>query len=350
MHDAPQDYVVGLSSDIAAPDGSTIFGDVGLERLTAAGLRWEVMPPLAGDSPTPEEIAPYDAILSFGHWSFSRELVAASPRLKHVARHGAGHDGIDLDGLAAEGVTVTNAPDGVRRPLALAALTLLLALSHKLVQNQRLATDGRWDARGEERGLGVTGRTIGIIGLGQVGADLACLVAPLGVTLIALDRPSARQRAAELGVELVSLEELAARSDYVVVTASLTPSSRHTVDAAFLALMRPESYIINVARGPLVDQAALTLALQEGRIAGAGLDVLDVEPPASDEPLLHMDNVIVTPHSLCWTAEFVRDVSTSVMESLVDVARGRHPQHALNQPVARRPTAHVPPRTPGDPA
>ena len=328
-----EEYVVGLSSDVAAPDGSTIFGDVGLDRLTAAGLRWEVMPALTGHDPSPAELAPYDAVLSFGHWGYSQEVVAAAPRLKHVARFGAGFDGIDLAGLAAEGVVVTNTPNGVRRPLALAAMTLLLALSHRLLDNQRAAAEGRWSDRGDYRGLGLAGRTVAIIGVGGVGTDLAQLIAPLGVRIVTVDRPSvrARQAAGELaGIELLSLEGLAVQADYVILTASLTPSSRHMVDADFLARMPETSYVINVGRGPLIDQAALVDALRTGSIAGAGLDVLEQEPPAADDPLLTMDNVIVTPHALCWTADFVRDVSTSVIDALIDVAHNRPPAHPLN--------------------
>ncbi|WP_127125774.1 2-hydroxyacid dehydrogenase [Georgenia sp. SYP-B2076] len=327
-------YVVGISADLAAPDGLTVFGDIGLDRLTDAGLRWEVFPDGgAPHAPTPEMLAPYDAVLSLGHWPFSRDLVAAAPRLKHVARFGAGYDGIDVAGLAEEGVIVTNTPLAARRPLATAALTFLLALSHRLVENHRLAAGGDWERRGQRRGIGVAGRTVGIVGLGGVGSEVARLIAPLGVRIVSEDRPSARARAAELGVELVSRTRLAAESDFVVLTAALTPSSRHLVDAGFLAAMRPTAYVINVGRGQLIDQAALTEALRAGRIAGAALDVLDPEPPAPDEPLLRMDNVIVTPHSLCWTADFVRDGSGSVVEALVDVARGRRPVHTLDASV-----------------
>lgn len=321
-------YLVGVTPDVFRPDGSTFFGDVGLDRLTDAGLHWEVMTPTAGHHAT--DLEPYDAVLSFGHLHFTREAVAVAPRLRHVARFGAGYDGIDVDGLGEEGVLVTNAPDGVRRPLALAALTLVLALSHRLVENHRAATEGRWAARGDHRGLGLAGRTVGIVGFGGVGADLAGLLAPLGVRLVTLDRPRARDRAAALGVELLPLERLAAESDYVVLTAALTPSSHHLVDAAFLARMRPTSYLVNVGRGGLVDQAALTAALTEGRLAGAGLDVLDPEPPAPDEPLLALDNVVLTPHALCWTDDFVDGVARSALDALLDVAQGRVPAHLLN--------------------
>ncbi|NKX92416.1 glyoxylate reductase [Sanguibacter hominis ATCC BAA-789] len=323
-------YVVGLTSDNVAPDGTTVFGDIGLERLEAAGLTWRTMRPVDGHAPTPGDLDGFDAILSFGHWPFSRELVAACPRLKHIARFGAGYDGIDPDDLAAEGVVLTNAPDGVRRPLALSALTLVLALSHELVANQRLVSSGRWEDRGQHIGRGVAGRTVGIVGFGSVGQDLAGLLVPLGARVVTVDRDSAHEPAARLGVDLVPLDRLAAESDYVVLTASLNPGSFHVVDATFLAHMRPTSYLVNVGRGPLVDQAALTAALDAGQIAGAALDVLEEEPPATDEPLLSMDQVIVTPHALCWTEDFVRGVTDSAFESLVDVAHGRRPRNLLN--------------------
>lgn len=335
MTESSQTYRVGLTADCAQPDGTTIFGDIGLERLTAAGLSWDVMSPVVGHLPNAADLDGYDAVLSFGHLHFTPEVVSAAPRLKHVARYGAGYDGIDLDGLADAGVVVTNTPLAVRRPLALAALTLVLALGHRLVENHAAASDGRWADRGSYRGVGIAGRTIGILGLGGVGSDLVRLVAPLGVRVIASDRPEIREAAAALGVELVSVDRLAAESDYVVVTAALTPSSYHLVGEQFLAAMKPSAYLVNVARGPLVDQAALTAALRSGSIAGAGLDVLEEEPPPADEPLLTMDNVIVTPHALCWTNDFTSAVATSVIEAIIDVAQGRRPQHVLNPRAAQ---------------
>lgn len=332
-HADPGGYRVGLTADCARPDGSTIFGDVGLHRLTDAGLTWDVLPAVDGHVAPAEVLAPYDAVLSFGHLHFSRELVAAAPRLLHVARFGAGYDGIDVTGLAAEGVVVTTTPLAVRRPLALAGLTLLLAVSHRLVENHRAATAGRWADRGRYRGAGLAGRTVGIVGLGGVGADLAGLLAPLGVRVIAADPYASVERAASLGVALVEVARLAAESDYVLVTAALTPETRHLVGAEFLAAMKPSAYVVNVARGGLVDQAALTTALRDGSIAGAALDVLDPEPPAAGDPLLTMDNVIVTPHALCWTADFTRDVATSAIEAIIDVAHGRPPAHPVDPSV-----------------
>ncbi|WP_250444826.1 2-hydroxyacid dehydrogenase, partial [Actinotalea sp. C106] len=281
-------YRVGVTAEGVEPDGTTLFGDIGLERLAAAGLSWEVMPPAAGHAPAPEDLEPYDAVLSIGHLQFTREVVAAAPRLRHVARFGAGYDGIDLEALADAGVVVTNTPEAVRRPLAASAVTLLLALAHRLLENHAAATSGRWSERGRYRGPGIAGRTVGIIGLGSVGADVARLLAPFGARVVTQDRPSARDRAAELGIDCLPLEDLVAQSDYVVLTAALTPTSRHMVDAAFLAAMKPTASLVNVARGGLVDQPALTAALAEGGITGAGLDVLDPAPPLPGDPLLRL--------------------------------------------------------------
>jgi phosphoglycerate dehydrogenase-like enzyme len=327
-------YVVGLTADGADASGETIFGDIGLERLTAAGLQWRLLPEIPAHGPVdPSSLDGVDAVVSFGHIPFDAELVRRAPRLRHVARFGAGYDGIDPQGLASEGVLLTTAPQAVRAPMALSAVTLVLACAHRLVENHMAASTGRWvEERGRHRGIGVHGRVAGIVGFGSVGSLVAEQLQGLGMTVIALDRPSARERAAELDVELVDLGELARRSDVVVVTAALTAASRHLVDEAFLAQMRPTAYLVNVARGGLVDQAALTVALQEGRIAGAALDVLEPEPPSADDPLLRLPTVIVTPHALCWTADFTREVSTSVIDSVIAASRGVVPETALADP------------------
>lgn len=325
------DYVVGLTADGADESGFTIFGDIGLERLIAAGITWRLLPPIPSHGPVdPESLAGVDAVLSFAHVPFDADLVRRTPRLRHVARFGAGYDGIDPVGLAGEGVVVTTAPLGVRAPLALSALTLVLACAHRLVENHDVTVNGRWGTeRGKHRGIGVAGRTAGIVGFGSVGTLVAEQLQTLGLSVITLDRPSAREKAAAMNVGLVDLPTLAARSDFVVVTAALNASTVGLLGEEFIAAMKPTAYLINVARGAIVDQAALTRALQEGRIAGAGIDVYDPEPPAADDPILALPNVIATPHALCWTEDFTRDVSAYVIAALIAAARGEVPETAL---------------------
>ncbi|AWT53487.1 NAD(P)-dependent oxidoreductase [Mycolicibacterium smegmatis] len=327
------DYVVGLTADGADATGATIFGDIGLHRLEEAGISWRLLPPIPAHGPVdPAALAGVDAVVSFGHIPFSAELVRQVPRLRHIARFGAGYDGIDPVALAREGVVLTNTPAAVRRPLALSGLTLLLACAHRLLENHRVTVSGKWALqRGAYRGTGVDGRTVGILGFGSVGSELAGMLAPLGVEVIATTRSGRSERAAQLGVELVDRETLAARSDFVVVTAALTEENRGMLDESFFAAMRSSAYFINIARGGLVDQPALTRALRDGGIAGAALDVYDPEPPAADDPLFAMDNVICTPHALCWTADFTRDVSRSVIDALIAVSRNEIPETALGR-------------------
>lgn len=331
MRNDRNDYVVGLTADGADATGSTIFGDIGLHRLEEAGISWRLLPDIPAHGPVdPAALFGVDAVISFGHIPFSPELVRAVPRLRHIARFGAGYDGIDPVALAREGVVLTTTPAAVRKPLALTGLTLLLACAHRLLENHRVTVGGRWAAeRGAYRGNGLDGRTVGILGFGSVGSELAKMLAPLGVTVIANTRSGSSARAEQLGVELVDRLTLAARSDYVVVTAALTDQNRGMLDAPFFAAMRSSAYFINIARGGLVDQPALAQALRAGRIAGAALDVYDPEPPAADEPLFTMSNVICTPHALCWTADFTRNVSTSVMDALIAVSRNEIPDTAL---------------------
>ncbi|MGV9800704.1 2-hydroxyacid dehydrogenase [Mycobacterium sp. NPDC003449] len=327
------DYVVGLTADGADETGSTIFGDIGLHRLERAGISWRLLPDIPAHGPVdPAALAGVDAVISFAHVPFSAELVRAAPRLRHVARFGAGYDGIDPVALAREGVVLTTTRDAVRKPLALSGLTLLLACAHRLVENHRVTVTGRWSSeRGRHRGIGLDGRTVGIVGFGSVGSELAEMLAPLGAAVIANTRSGSSPRADRMGIDVVDRATLAAQSDFVVLTAALTDESRGMIDESFFAAMKPSAYFVNIARGGLVDQPALTEALRSGAIAGAALDVYEPEPPSPDEPLLSMDNVICTPHSLCWTADFTRSVSNSVMDAVISVSRGEVPDTALGR-------------------
>src|SRR5262245_62720892 len=155
-------------------------------------------------------------------------------------------------------------------------------------------------------GMGLTGRTLGVFGLGNIGREVFALAAPFGMRHLAHDPYADPAGAAAAGAELVGLEALLRESDFVCLCCALTPATRHLIDARRLALMKPTAYLVNVARGPVVDQAALTEALRQGRLQGAGLDVFEREPIDPADPLLRLDNVILAPHALCWTDECFR--------------------------------------------
>lgn len=329
-------FTVALTRDAVFPDGSSVFGDLGLERLTDHGVAWRVLPRHSDPIPT-ADLEGFQAVLSLGHASFGRAQVDALPELLLIARFGAGYETIDLDACTHAGVAVTNTPDAVRRPLALAALTMVLSLAHNLPSKDRIVRQGRWDVKSKLRGHGVDGKTLGIIGFGSVGAELAALAQPLGFDVLGNNRSGSSARATELGVPLLDLDTLLARSDYVVLTASLTEESRGMIDARRLSLMKHSAYFVNVARGAIVNQRDLTAALRTGVIAGAGLDVFEPEPLSPDDDLVGMENVILSPHSLPHTEEFTRDASRSAIMAILAIADGEVPQFLLNPEVLQSP-------------
>ncbi len=328
-------FRVAVTADFLKPDGSCGFGDIGLQLFEQAGVEWEFLRESFAEAPAWVS-REYDGLLLLGP-QYTARSVADAQRLRIVARFGVGYDNVDVPACTAAGVLLTITPEGVRRPVAVAALTLLLALSHKLLIKDRLTRDGRWAEKLDYNGQGLTGRTLGLLGLGNIGAELARIAAPLDLTILAHDPWANAGLATSLGVRLVGLEELLASADYLVVCCALTADTRHLLSADCIARMKPSAYLINVARGPIVDQAALTAALQSGRLAGAGLDVFEAEPVDPKDPLLRLDNVILAPHALCWTDECFRANGRSAIGSLIDVAQGRTPQHIVNRAALEHP-------------
>ena len=208
---------------------------------------------------------------------------------------------IDVEACTEAGIALTITPGGVRRPVAAAIMTLLFALSGRLMDKDRLARGGTaaYLRRGEYPGVGLIGRTLASVGLGNIGAEMVRLAAPFDLRFIAHDparQPGAGGRAErDAGRSRHGVRE----GDFVAINCPLSPATRHLVDARRIALMKPTAFLINTARGPIVDQQALTEALAARRIAGAGLDVLEAEPPDPADLILRLDNVIVTPHALC---------------------------------------------------
>lgn len=322
-------FRIGLTRDFLKPDGSIGFGDIGLSLLDqAANVCWEFLPEIA--SPLrPDQIASYDGLMVLAP-QVTADTLANVERLSVIARFGVGYDNVDVAACSVAGVALTITPDGVRRPVAVSAITLLLALSHKLLIKDRLTREGRWSEKLNYMGQGVRGRTLGVIGVGNIGREIFQLAAPFEMRHIGYD-PYLKTPIE--GIEQVSLDDLLRQADYTVVCCALTPDTRHLLNAERLKLLKPNAYLINVARGPIIDQAALTDALTRQQFAGAGLDVFDVEPIAADDPLLKLDNVIVSPHAICWTDECFRGIGQSACQSLIDVASGKVPASVVNRDV-----------------
>lgn len=320
-------YRIGITNEAIEPDGTSVHGDLALGELEAAGIEWEVIDAHPQDD---SDLADLDAVYALGHRRFDAEVLAAAPRLKHIARFGAGYDTIDLDDCSDAGVVVTNTPDAIRRPLALAAVTLVLAVTHNLVQKHRITVEDRWDERGRWRGTDTDGATVAIVGFGSVGAEAARMLLAIGHRVVGVNRRGSSPEAEALGVPMLPLADALATADVVVLCASLNPSTRGMIGAQELQQMKRSAALVNVGRGGLVDQQALTAALVDGTIRAAGLDVFDPEPPAPDDPLLSLENVTLSPHALCWTADYTQAVVSRANESLIAVAQGKVPPRVLN--------------------
>jgi phosphoglycerate dehydrogenase-like enzyme len=186
-------------------------------------------------------------------------------------------------------------------------------------------------------GVGLVGRTLGQLGIGNIGAEVFRLAKPLDMHFIAHDPYADPKVVKELGVRLVGLEALFREADVLSVSCPLNEETHHIVNAERLALMKPSAYLINTARGPVVDEKALTRVLQERRIAGAGLDVFEQEPSPADNPLYGLDNVIVTPHALCWTDQCFAGIGAADVKAVLDVMHGRVPTGVVNREIVDRP-------------
>ena len=330
-------FRVALSGDFRKQDGSPTYPDFDLAPLREApGVEMRF---LESENPLrAEQLKGFDALILLAH-RFTRDSVPKDRRLAVVARFGVGYDTVDVDACTDAGIALVITPDGVRRPVAVSILTLMLALTGKLMIKDRLTREAAvgFARRADHMGTGLVGRTLGSVGVGNIGAELFRLAKPLDMKFIAHDPFADNAVAAELGIELVSLEDVFRRSDVLSINCPLSAETRHLVNAERIALMKPTAYLINTSRGPIVDQAALTHALRERWIAGAGLDVLEQEPPVADDPILTLDNVILAPHALCWTDQCFAGNGAADVKAVLDVQHGRVPRGVVNRVVLENP-------------
>ncbi len=280
-----------------------------------------------------EDIQGLDGIVLLGY-RFPTEALDDSTRVAAIGRWGVGYDTLHVPSLTAQGCLLAITPDGVRRPVAEAIVTLILALGKQLFAKDRIVRTGRWADRNHPWSIGLTGKTVGSVGLGNIGADLFRLLAPFRLArMLACDPYGDPAVASSLGVELVSLDEVLAESDFVSLSCPLNPDTRHLINAQRLAQMKPTAYLINTARGPVVDQEDLIEALQKNVIAGAGLDVQVPEPLPPDNPLTSLDNVILAPHTLAWTDELYSLNGEGAARNVLSVLTGEIPAAVVNRAV-----------------
>jgi phosphoglycerate dehydrogenase-like enzyme len=322
-------FRLGLSRDILKADGKPSFGDGPLELLNAeAKIEWEFIAESV-DEITPDLAARYDGIYVNSPRVTAATVARPDLRTKIVSRHGVGYDSVDVAALAARGVIATNTPVAVRRPVAVAALTFIFALAGRLVVKDKLTRSNRWHERTGHMGLGLTTRTLGVIGAGGIGQEFLALARPFGWKMLAADPYVSADTVKALGATVVPLDQLLREADFVVATVLLNDATRHLMNAERFAQMKRSAFFINLARGPVVDEKAMIAALHSGTIAGAGLDVFEQEPIAPDNPLLAMDNVLLAPHALCWTDECFDAIAREGLSCMVDFANGRPPKSVI---------------------
>jgi len=322
-------FKVGVTSDILDAKGEPVFGREPLQALSAPGLEWEWLPKGVREI-TAELAAKYDALYVNSPRVPAAAVAGKDLRLKVVSRHGVGYDSVDVPAMSAAGVLVCNTPNAMPRPVATMALTLVLALAHRLLAKDRMTREGRWNDRVDYMGMGLTGRTLGVVGAGRIGKELLRLARTFDMRLLAADPYAEDLELGYIGAKRVPLETLMAEADFVVVTALLNQETRHLVNAQQLVRMKPSAYLINVARGPVVDEKALYEVLAAKSIAGAGLDVFEEEPTPATNPILKLDNVIVTPHALCWTDELFGNIARTAIGAVLAVHAGRTPQFVVD--------------------
>jgi phosphoglycerate dehydrogenase-like enzyme len=285
----------------------------------------------------PADIAGYDAILAFGV-RFPAAAFTQTGELAVLSRWGVGYDMIDVPACTAADVLLAITVDAVRRPVAEAIVTLIHALSTRLFEKDRLVRNGRWNERALVPSVGLRGKTVSSVGLGNIASEVFRLLAPFGLgRTLAFDPYAKPERAAELGVTLVDLPTLFQKSDFVTVNCPLNDETHGLVNADLIRQMKPTAYLVNTARGPIVNQNDLVEALKAGRIAGAGLDVFEVEPLPSNHPLAQLENVILSPHALAWTDELYFDNTLQACQNILTVLRGETPRDTVNRTVLQQP-------------
>jgi len=344
-------FRIAITGDFLNQAGQSAYGDVGLSMLrTEPGIKVHFLQDQIprSDDPSywksfysmqvkPEHIAGVDGLIVLRPWVQRSTFARGAEDLVVIGRSGAGYDKIDVDACTDNEVALFNAPAVLDHSTASTALLFMLALAKRLPEQERITRQGRWDRQDQVIGSEIQGCTLGIIGLGWSGRELVRLAAPFAMRILAYSPHADSEQAASLGVRLTSLDEVLREADFVSIHCRLTGETRNLLGARELALLKRTAYLINVARGPIVDQAALVAALRGRRIAGAGLDVFTVEPLPANDPLVELDNVILTPHWSASTTDVWQATGKAMAEGMLRAARGWVPDNIVNQEVLSRP-------------
>ena len=310
-----------LVADPIAPEGIEILKTVA-EVDVKTGLSKDELAAIIGD---------YDALAVRSETKVTAEIIAAANKLKIIGRAGVGVDNIDVEAATNRGILVVNSPEGNTLAAAELTVAMLLALARNIAPADQTLRGGKWD-RKKYMGSEVYGKTLGVVGLGKIGREVVSRLQAFGMSILGYDPYLKPEQAESLGIKLVDLDTLYKESDYITVHVPKTKETTGMINADKIALMKPTVRLINVARGGIMDEAAVAEAAKSGRIAGAAIDVFTTEPAPADNPLLGIPNVLTTPHLGASTEEAQVNVAIDIAEQIVDVLNGKPARAAVNMP------------------
>jgi D-3-phosphoglycerate dehydrogenase / 2-oxoglutarate reductase len=310
-----------LISDELSPAAVDIFKERGIATDVKIGLSKDELE---------KTIGAYDGLAVRSATKVTEKVIAAAPKLKVIGRAGIGVDNIDVRSATAKGIIVMNTPFGNSITTAEHAISLMLALARQIPEADRSTQAGKWE-KSKFLGVELSGKTLGVIGCGNIGSIVADRAIGLKMRVVAYDPYLSQERATELGVEKVDLDELFRRADFITLHTPLTDKTRNVIDAKSLAKCRKGVRIINCARGGLVDETALANAIKSGHVAGAAFDVF-IEEPAKQNPLFGLPNVICTPHLGAATSEAQENVALQIAEQMSDYLLKGAITNAINSP------------------
>ena len=311
-------FTVGISGDLLNSSNEPCFGLDPLKLLTNRDdveITWMDKSILALNS---EMASKFDAILLNLPKANADCVSGSNCKLKIISRFGVGFDSVDIEAMKRKNVIVTNTPNAVRRPVAVAALTMIFAVAGKLLQKDHLVRSGNWNERTNFMGTGLARKTLGIVGAGSIGTETIHLSKPFFKNILAYDPFKSKNQLSQIGAIKVELIELANKSDFIVILCNLDSSTRGMIKNDFFSNMKKSAYIFNLSRGPVINENHLENAIETKEIAGAGLDVTEEEPLSKESKLLKYENVIITPHALCWTDECFNDIATEAINSILN--------------------------------
>ncbi len=330
-------FRVAFTGDFQDDAGKPKYRDFGLGTLKAQRqiehrIIHETSPEL-----TPEQIADANGVIVLTPRVTQRSLLKR-PDLLAIARFGVGYDSVDVEACTESDVLVLIATGAVDRSVAEATLTWMLALSHHVRSKDLLVRTGKWECRSQFMGTELRRRTLGFVGFGRIARSLVQLAGSFGMKgYLAFDPHVEPRIAAQHGVEIVGLDELLAKSDFVSIHCPLDEQTRNLIGKKQFERMKPEAFLINTARGGIVDEDALYNALKERRIAGAAIDVFAHEPLTQPHPLAEFDNVLLAPHCIAWTEELFSDIGKAVCYGMVELSLGDKPRGMVNPVVLEHP-------------